>query len=336
MGKRLSLVLAAVLLWAGVMATSAGAATVLRFQCAYPENANVGQTTLFFASEVARLTNKEVEVKVFWPDQLTKTGEVFDAVRQGMLDGYSGSLLYFAGKVPEVNVQWLPYNWSNAAEAKDVILNKGYGQTFGEAVAKHGVTYLGSLSVASMGLLTKFPVTKIEDLKAKMIRAVGMEAGIMKALGASAVAISGAEQYMALQRGTVDGTDFPWYTIGQYKFYEVLDHIVQPALHTPGVVEIIINTKTLKGLKPEQQKAIEQAAKNAMDKSFTQSDELDKQAVEESAKHGVKISVIPEAEMVKFRQACKPLWDNISKSSPHSAKLVQILRDHLKSKGVDN
>jgi len=337
MGKKYWAALAMLtLLWTGTLAGTAGAATVLRFQCAYPENANVGQTTLFFAGEVARLTGDQVQVKVFWPDQLTKTNEVFDAVRQGMLDGYTGSLLYFAGKVPEVNAQWLPFNWANGAEAKDVIVNKGFGQIFGEAVAKHGVTYLGSLSVASMGLLTKFPVTKIEDLKAKMIRAVGMEAGIMKALGASAVAISGAEQYMALQRGTVDGTDFPWYTIGQYKFYEVLDHIVQPALHTPGVVEIIINSKTFTGLKPEERKAIEQAARNAMDKSFSMSDELDKQAVEDAAKHGVKISVIPEAEMVKFRQACQPLWESEAKKSPYSAKLVQILKDHLKAKGVEN
>jgi TRAP-type C4-dicarboxylate transport system substrate-binding protein len=336
MGKRFIAVVAGVLLLTGLLAGGAGAETVLRFQCAYPENANVGQTTLFFASEVARLTGNKVQVKVFWPDQLTKTNEAFDAVRQGMLDGYSGSLLYFAGKVPEVNVQWLPFNWANGTDAQDVIVNKGFGQVFGEAVAKHGVTYLGSLSVASMGLLTKFPVTKIEDLKAKMIRAVGMEAGIMKALGASAVAISGAEQYMALQRGTVDGTDFPWYTIGQYKFYEVLDHIVQPALHTPGVVEIIVNTKTLNALPADQQKAVHEAAKNAMDKSFATSDALDKQAVEESTKHGVKISVIPPAEMVKFREACKPLWESEAKKSPHSAKMVQILKDHLKSKGVEN
>ncbi len=337
MGKKSLAALALVILLAGgLLAAPASAETVLRFQCAYPENANVGQTTLFFASEVARLTGNQVQVKVFWPDQLTKTGEAFDAVRQGMLDGYSGSLLYFAGKVPEVNVQWLPFNWANGAEALEVINKQGFGQVFGEAVAKHGVTYLGSLSVASMGLLTKFPVTKIEDIQGKKIRAVGMEANIMKALGASAVAISGAEQYMALQRGTVDGTDFPWYTIGQYKFYEVLDHIVQPALHTPGVVEIIINSKTLNGLSPEHQKALRQAAMSAEQKSFADSDALDKHAVEDAAKHNVKISVIPDAEMVKFRAACKPLWESEAKKSPFSAKLVQILKDHLKKKGLDN
>ena len=313
----------------------AQAETTLRFQCAYPENANSGQTTLFFASEVARLTNNQVLVKVFWPGQLAKVNEVLDAVRQGMIDGYSGSLLYFAGKVPEVNCQWLPFNWANGDEAKDVLLNRGYMKIFGEAVEKHGVTLLGQYSVASMGLLTKFPVEKLEDMKGKKIRAVGMEATIMKALGSAAVAISGAEQYMALQRGTVDCTDFPWYTVEQYKFYEVLDHIIKPALHTPGVVEIIINSKTFKGLTPEQQQAMRQAAMNTMEKSFPHGDQLDDQALADASKHNIKIVTIPPAEMVKFRAAIRPLWDEESKKSPFSTKLVQILKDHLKSKNVE-
>lgn len=309
------------------------AATTLRFQCAYPEKANVGKTTLFFAEEVARLTNNQVIVKVFWPGQLIKTNEVFDAVSQGMLDGYTGSLQYFSGKVPEVNVQWLPFNWANTDEAKDVLVNRGYMKVMDEALAKHGVTYLSALSVASMGLLTKFPVEKIEDLKGKKIRAVGMEAKIMEALGASAVALAGAEQYMALQRGTADGTDYPWYTMEQYKFNEVLNHIVTPALHTPGVVEMIINSKAFNGLSAEHQKAVRQAAHSAMDKSFADADALDKKALANAPKLGVKISVILPAEMSKFRDACKPLWDAEAKKSPHSARLVNILREHLKSKG---
>lgn len=333
MAKRM--IMATVALVGILFGTQVLAETTLRFQCAYPEKANVGQTTLFFASEVARLTNNQVQVKVFWPDQLTKTNEAFDAVRSGMLDGYTGSLLYFAGKVPEVNVQWLPFNWANSAEARDVLLNKGYMKVMGEAVAKHGVTYLSALSVASMGLLTKFPVEKIEDLKGKKIRAVGMEAKIMEALGASALAISGAEQYTALQRGTADGTDYPWYTMEQYKFYEVLSHIVTPALHTPGVVEVVINSKVFEGLTPEQQKAVKQAAMSAMDKSFEASDKLDKDALANAEKHGIKISVVSDKEMVRFREACKPLWDAEAKKSPESAKLVEILRDHLKSKGLE-
>ena len=312
------------------------AQTTLRFQCAYPEKANVGQTTVLFASEVARLTNNQVQVKILWPDPTVKMGEAFDAVCQGKLDGYSGSLLYFASKVPEVNCQWLPYNWANAADAKDVLLNKGYMKIMAEAVAPHGVTYLSALSVSSMGLLTKFPVEKIGDLKGKKIRAVGMEAEIIKALGSTAIDFPAPEQYAALKSGAVDGTDFPWYTIEQYKFYEVLTHIVKPALHTPGIVEIIINTKSFKALTPEQQQNVQKAALNAMESSFSRSDEIDAQALKKSESLGVKVSTVRQVQLVKFRGAMRPLWNAEAKKSPHSAKLVEILRDHLKkSMGIE-
>lgn len=330
--KKLSMALAVVSLCLALGAGSALAQT-LKLQCAYPQTAYAGQSTQLFANEVKRLTGGKLEVKVFWPGQLVKTKEAFDALRQGMIDGYSGSLLYFAGLVPEVNCQWLPFNWSDPADAKEVMLKKGYMDIMSQATAKHGVTYLAPLSVATMGLMTKFPVKTLEDLKGKKIRAVGMEAHIVSALGASAVAIAGAEQYMALQRGTVDGTDYPWYTMEKYKFYEVLKYIIDPAFHTPGVIEIVINTDTFKKLPADQQKAVKQAALNAMEYSFSMTPQFDQVALESAQKRGVKIIKLSNEEVKRFRKALQPLWDAQAKRSELSAKLVEILRAHLKAKG---
>ena len=309
-------------------------AKTLRIQCAYPQTAYAGQSTQFFADKVKELTKGQVEVKVFWPGQLVKTNEAFDSVRQGMIEGYSGSLLYFAGLVPEVNCQWLPFNWSDPEDAVNVLLNKGYMKVMAEAVAKHGVTYLAPLSVATMGLMTKSPVHKLEDLQGKKIRAVGMEAQIVKALGASAVAIAGAEQYMALQRGTVDGTDYPWYTIEKYKFYEVLNYITAPALHTPGVIEIVMNQKTFQALTPDEQAAVKKAAMAAMDRSFKMTPQFDQEAIDAAAKRGVKIITLSNEELDRFRKAVQPLWDEEAKKSEYSAKLVTILRENLASRAA--
>jgi TRAP-type C4-dicarboxylate transport system substrate-binding protein len=337
MFKKVATVLAAVLALGLSTLTQTQAQTVLRFQCAYPEKAHAGRSALFFANEVAKLSNNQVQVKVFWPNQAAvKVSEAYDAVCQGTVDGYCGSLLYFARKVPEVNCQWLPYNWANAADAKDVLLNKGYMQIMAGVVAKHGVTYLGALSVCSMGLLTKFPVTRIGDLKDKKIRAVGMEAEIIKALGASAVNFPAHDQYKALQGNMIDGTDYPWYTIEQYKFYEVLKYVVKPALHTPGIIEVIINSRSLNALSPEQQQAVRKAAMIAMDHSFEESDKIDQAALSKAEKLGVLISTIPEYRLVKFRGAMRSLWNSEAKKSPDSAKLVAILREHLrKSMGIE-
>jgi TRAP-type C4-dicarboxylate transport system substrate-binding protein len=309
-------------------------AKTLRIQCAYPQTAYAGQSTQFFADKVKELTNGQVEVKVFWPGQLVKTNEAFDSVRQGMVDGYSGSLLYFAGLVPEVNCQWLPFSWSDPEDAVNVLLNKGYMKIMADAVAKHGVTYLAPLSVATMGLMTKSPIHKLEDLQGKKIRAVGMEAQIVKALGASAVAIAGAEQYMALQRGTVDGTDYPWYTIEKYKFYEVLEYITAPALHTPGVIEIVMNQKTFQALTPDEQAAVKKAAMAAMDRSFKMTPQFDQEAIDAAAKRGVKIITLTNDELARFRKAVQPLWDEEAKKSEYSTKLVTILRENLASRAA--
>ncbi|MBI4965061.1 MAG: TRAP transporter substrate-binding protein DctP [Desulfomonile tiedjei] len=311
--------------------------TTLRFYCAYPEKSYTGQSTLFFANEVARLTTNQVQVKVSWPGKDVKIGEVFDAVCQGELDGYSGSLVYFAGKMPEVNCQWLPFNWANANDAKDVLINKGYMNVMAEAAATHGVTYLGALSAMNMGFLTKFPVAKIGDLKGKKIRSAG---GILseeaEALGASAVDLPAPDQYEALKSGRLDGTDFPWYAVEGYKLSEVVSYLVRPALHTPGVLDIIVNTKILKSLPPDQQQAVRKAAMNTMEQSFALSDARDEDALRKAESLGVTVSVIPEFQLVKFRGAMRPLWNREAKKSPHSAKLVEILREHLrKSMGVE-
>ena len=150
-------------------------AKTLKFQCVYPETAYVGQTTTFFAEQVSKMTNGKLKIKVFWPGQLVKSREALESLKSGMIDGYSGSFLYFTGVFPEVNVQWLPFNWSSPAEAKDILVNKGYHKVFAEAMSKHGVTFLGSISVATMGLMTKFPVHKLADLQGKKIRAFGLE-----------------------------------------------------------------------------------------------------------------------------------------------------------------
>ena len=306
----------------------------LRLQCVYPEKAYMGQTTAFFAERVNALTDGDVTVKVFWPGQLVKTKEAFDALSKEMIDAYSGSMLYFAGYVPEVNCEWLPFGWANPEEARAMYEQHGWLELMREATLKHGVHYVAPLCVASMGLITQFPVNSVDDLKGRKIRAVGMEAKIMDVLGAAPVAISGAEQYMALKRGTVEGTDYPFYTIDKYKFYEVADTIVRPALHTPGIIEILINDRVYKSLSPSQQKAIDQAGWEAFLRTVELSPKWDQGAYEVCKQKNVNIIDLSPETVQEFRMATAPLWNEIASKSEVSAKLVDSLKAFLAQKGI--
>lgn len=306
----------------------------LRLQCVYPESAQMGQATKFFVQRVTELTGGNVEITVFWPDQLVKTAEAFDALGKGLIDVYSGSMLYFAGTIPEVNCEWIPFGWANPKEALDVYQNHGWLDLMRQATLKHGVRYVAPLSVASMGLITKFPVNSLQDMKGRMIRAVGMEAKIIDALGAAPVSISGAEQYMALQRGTVQGTDYPFYTIGEYKFYEVCEYIIRPALHTPGIIELLINQKVYDGLPEDYRKAIDKAGWDAFLRTVELSQVWDEEAYKFCKEKNVTIIDLKPEVVTEFRKATLPLWEQVGKRTEISGKLVSNLKAYLKGKGV--
>ena len=306
----------------------------LNLQCVYPEKAYVGQTTKFFAERVGELTNGKVEIKIFWPGQLVKTKEAFDALSKGMIDAYSGSMLYFAGYVPEVNCEWLPFGWANPKEAQEMYENRGWLGFMRDATQKHGVRYIAPLCVASMGLITKFPVHDVADMKGRKIRAVGMEAKIIDALGAAPVAIAGAEQYMALKRGTVEGTDYPFYTVGKYKFYEVCNYIIRPALHTPGIVELLINNKVYASLPKEYQAAVDKAGWEAFLQTVALSPTWDEGAYKTCREKKVTIIDLDAKAMAGFRKATLPLWNDLEKKNELTGKMVRSLKAFVKEKGV--
>ncbi|MBW2047424.1 MAG: TRAP transporter substrate-binding protein DctP [Deltaproteobacteria bacterium] len=306
----------------------------LKLQCVYPEKAYMGQTTKFFAKRVEELTNGKVKIKVFWPGQLVRTKEAFDALSKGMIDAYSGSMLYFAGYVPEVNCEWLPFGWASPVEAREMYEKRGWLDLMRAATDRHGVRYIAPLCVASMGLITKFPVHCVADLKGRKIRAVGMEAKIMDALGAAPVAIAGAEQYMALKRGTVEGTDYPFYTIGKYKFYEVCKYIVRPALHTPGIIEILMNKQAYGSLPGDYQAAVDRAGWEAFLRTVKLSPTWDEKAFKTCKEKNVTIIDLNEKAVANFRKATLPLWNKLEKRNPITGKLVTRLKAYLKEKGV--
>jgi len=306
----------------------------LRLQCVYPEKAYAGQSTKFFAQKVEELTQGNVKIKIFWPGQLVKTKEAFDALEKGMIDAYSGSMLYFAGFVPEVNCEWLPFGWQDTGQALEVYRDNGWLDLMRKATIKHGVHYVAPLCVASMGLITKFPVRTVEDMKGRKIRAVGMEAKIMDVLGAAPVAIAGAEQYMALKRGTVEGTDYPFYTIGKYKFYEVCNYIIRPAFHTPGIIEILINQQVYSALPRQYQEAIDKAGWLAFERTVELSPQWDERAYQVCKEKGVEIIDLAPAELQRFRQATLPLWEKVAKKSEICSDLVKNLKAYLEAKGI--
>ncbi|SFN10141.1 TRAP transporter substrate-binding protein [Thermodesulforhabdus norvegica] len=306
------------------------ASKVLRLQLVYPKTSMVAVSTQFFAEKVESYTKGKVRVKIFYPGQLVKSEEGLTALQRGLIDAYAGSMLYFAGVVPEVNGEWLPFCWRGVEDVLDIYYGYGFLELMRSALDRHGVFYVAPVMVATMGLMTNFPIHSVEDLKGKNIRAVGMEAKIVKALGGSPVSIAGAEQYTALQRGTVEGTDYPWYTLEDYRFYEVVKYVSVPAIHTPGIVEILISKKVWEGLSPEEKWAIERAGFETAVHSARLSADSDARARKFGEEHGISFVELPLDEVGRFRQLTAPLYNEHAQSCEICKRQVELIAEFYK------
>lgn len=313
---------------------TAMAQKVLKFQLVYPKTSSVAANAIFFADKVEALTNGEVKVKIFYPGQLVKGKEALTAMQRGIIDGYIGSMLYFSGVVPEVNGEWLPFSWRNVSEAMDIYFKYGYLDLMREATLKQECYYLAPISVAKMGFLTQFPINTLEDIKGKRIRAVGMEGKIVKALGGSAVALSGSEQYTALQRGTVEGTDYPWYTLRDYKFYEVVSYVSAPPIHSPGMVEILFGNETWKSLTDAQREAINQAGQLTSMNSAELSEKNDAEIIAFCKENNITFIDLAENELETMIKTLQPVYEEHQTSSDICRRQVDVLKAYFKEKNI--
>jgi TRAP-type C4-dicarboxylate transport system substrate-binding protein len=306
---------------------------VIKMQTIYMASGRTAKSLRFFADKVNLLTNGAVEIKIYWPGQLVPAKQGLSAVQKGMIEGFfCATGLYFAGTIPETAGNWMPYGWNSTDDMADIFFNYGWLTMLREAFDKNGLYYVAGISAGSNGYNTKFPLRKIEDLKGKKIRSGGISGASVAAMGGAPVGLVPAEIYTGLQRGTIDETIYPWYGLEDYKYHEVVNYISVPAMFEPGVIDLILNKKVWTGLAPNYQEAINLAGIQAYSYSKQLNDTADARILRFCKEKKVEIPEVNDEELIRFKEAVEPLYQEHAKKSPLCAKQVQILKNYSSKK----
>jgi TRAP-type C4-dicarboxylate transport system substrate-binding protein len=132
-------------------------------------------------------------------------------------------------------------------------LNDYYRKNFGVVV----------LSAYSTGPTT-FVLTKPLDgdtrLDGRKIRTNASYEGIVRALGGSPVAMSPADAYAAMQKGTLDGVAWPASSTADFKLYEVAKYMTSPDF-SQGCNIILMNAAKFDALPKELQDILVEAGR---------------------------------------------------------------------------
>ena len=216
-----------------------------------------------FAQNIKDMSNGRLDIKVYAGGELIPPLQTFDAVSQGTVEMGHGSAYYWAGKVPEAQFfSTVPFGMT--ARGMNAWLYDGGGLELWREVYKpfHVVPFpLGNTGVQMGGWFNK-EINSLDDIKGLKMRIPGLGGKVFAKAGGNPILLAGSEVYTALERNTIDATEW----IGPYHdqrlgLYRAAEHYYYPGWHEPGtVLELTINQRAWDSLPADLQAIVSNAA----------------------------------------------------------------------------
>ena len=299
MKNRLVAVCAALSMLAAWPAT---AQTTLRFAHTQPTADTHHAAALHFAERVAALTNGEVKVSVHPAGELGNDPTVLEGVRLGTIDiGITGNP-FFTRFEPRLNALDLPYLFNNYEHAYAVI-DGPIGKNLIDGLLKHRMQPLAFWEIGFRNLTnSKHDVSTPKDLAGLKLRTTPNPAHVeaFKIWGAIPTPMPFTEVYLALETGAVDGQENPLSITYSNRFHEVQKYLSMTR-HAYTVSILVMNQQKFRGLKPEHQKAVLEAAVSAQKLQRELNVKANQEAMEGMKKAGV--SVVENVDIEPFQKA---------------------------------
>lgn len=266
-----------------------------------------------WAEAVEEATKGQVKVTSYPGETLCKAADVYGGVKNGIADIGISCFSYTRGTFPVSEVFELPGITYNNSKVASCVAWEGIQQLNPKEVQD---THLMMLLTTGPGdLYTKTPVTKLADLKGMAIRATGLSASTLKALGANPVALPQSEAYEALSKGLVKGNLGPVEVLQGWKQAEVTKYITKTPFLYNTVFFFTMNQAKWDSLSPENQKAITEVNKKFFnDVAAGIWDKQNQTAMEGAVKQNkMQVLSLTPAETQKWVKLITPIQDDYVK-----------------------
>jgi TRAP-type mannitol/chloroaromatic compound transport system substrate-binding protein len=275
----------------------------------------------------------QLKIKVFADGAIVPAFEVFDAVRNGVVEMGHDWPGYWKGK-NEAFVAFgsVPFGLNNVDYSIWLFGDKGWDLAR-EVYGKFGIVpFPAGNSGCEMGFFTKTPMNDMRQLKGKKVRTVGWLADILTQMGIGVSPLPGGEVYLALDRGVIDSAEFstPFITF-PLGFHEIAKNVIMPGWHQPGVqLMTMVNKKAYDSLPPHLQKALEVAAYATQMWDMTTSEKNNGLTIAKYKAKGVKFHQSTPASLNELRKVTKTHVDALKAKNPDLKKVLDSQDAYIK------
>ena len=263
-----------------------------------------------WADEIERRTEGRVQIRIFPGGVLTKADQCYAGVVDGISDLGMSCFAYTRGRFPLIEGLDLPVGYPDglvATRVANAMVNR-------YRPAEVSDTHLLYVHAHGPGVLaSRAPINSLADLPGNTIRATGLSAKIVEALGGVAIGMAQSDTYEALQKGVVNATFCPVETLKGWKQGEVIQYVTDtPAIGYTTTMFVTMNKERWESLPADIQKIFEEVSAEWVDKHGVAWNEADAAARAMLDELGKDTRALPAEETARWRAKIAPVLDQFA------------------------
>lgn len=289
-----------------------------------------------------RLQARGLPDKIQWTEAyggaLYDFNNTLEGVGDGLADiGWVGSL-WEPAKQPLQNVAYYsPFvtgDFRALVEVQNQLMEKV--PAFAAEWTKHNTVFLGAQVADTYHLVTKFPVTRFEDIKGKKLIAPGAIASRVHGTGAIPVDAGLPVFYNMLQTGVADGAVILITGVLPFKLHEVAPYITKVDLGAVFSGALAMNKNTWDALPPHMKDLFRELGRDYAKMCADLVAQREAGAWAALAKMpNVKISELPQAERVKWANALPDVAGDWARRNGEAGRQVlKIFMEEARKRGA--
>ncbi len=270
----------------------------------------LGSLGVQLSKNIKAISGGQMQLKFFEPKALVPPLEMFDAIKGGSLDAAWSVPGYWQGKEPSLTLfSTVPFGPS-AGEYLAWMYYGGGEKLMQKVYAKHGLFSLvcGVIAPEASGWFRK-EIKTIDDLKGLKMRFFGLGAKVMQKMGVETQLLAGGDIYPALERGTIDATEFSMPAIDlKLGFYNIAKHYYFPGWHQQSTLfELLMSKAKWDALDKTKKAQLKTACKANIGIGLAEGEAIQFKALKTLKEKGVQI----HRWSPEILAALKKNWDEV-------------------------
>ncbi len=273
-----------------------------------------------------RIAGDEMEIELFYADQLVPTGELFRAMQRGTIDAVQSDDDSMASPTEVASFGgYFPFASRYSLDVPVLFNQYGLKEIWEEEYAAVGVKHISAGAWDPCHFATKDPINSLADLKGKRVFTFPTAGRFLAQFGVVPVTLPWEDIEVAVQTGELDGIAWSGitedYTVG---WADVTNYFLTNNISGAWIGSFFANMERWNELPGHLQELM----RVCFDQShyYRQWWYWGGEAKLRVSGSKMQLTSIPDAEWAQVENAAVRFWDEIAKESKTKAKVVEIFR----------